>query len=179
MSKKIVMSVLFINLLMSSILIFYIFFQPEKDEIERQLPSYTLISYETLDDYLLSSGDSSTHYLFFCSPSNPDCIYVQDTIIKPLEVKQGSSLFSRIDYVDVTSLEESLDTNKIAAEWGISSYPALISVTIEDGEFVINNSIQYAPDNPFNELELKRWLSENNIWSGLFEETEKEIEIPR
>ncbi len=178
MKKKITLTLLFINFLVSVALSFYLYYQPAKTTVTPGLENITLIPYETLKDYLVNAGDSSTHYLFFCAPENTDCIYILDTVIKPLEAKQGEALFERLDYVDFTALEENLETNQTVVDWGINSYPAFLAVTVEDSEFIVQNFIQHNDEDPISEIELKRWLAENGIWSGVFELTDQKVDLP-
>ncbi|MFV0479496.1 MAG: hypothetical protein ACK5LZ_02870 [Anaerorhabdus sp.] len=177
MKKKIALTILFVNFLACLILSFYIYFQPEKTTVQAAVLNTPMIPYETLNDYLISSGDSTTHYLFFCDPENADCIYIQNTIIKPLEAKQGQSLFERLEYVDVSSTED-ITAAQFVDSWGFSSYPAFVTVEIENGEFTIINSIQNTTDSPISESELKQWLAENQIWSGLFELSDQQVNLP-
>lgn len=179
MKKNITISILLINLLIFIFLAFYVYFRPEQESSEKVIQSTPTIPYDGLKDYLLSSGDFSIHYLFFCAPTDTDCNYIQNTIIKPLEAKQGQSLFERIDYIDISDLLANLEKNKLATDWGVTSYPAFIAVSVENGEFAVLNSIQYTTDDPINELDLKRWLAENEIWTGLFEQSDLKIEIPK
>lgn len=180
MIKKILLTFMGLTVAMSTILAFYSYFKPEKVEaIASTVKSTPMIPYETTTDYLLSSGDSTIHYLFFCSVSNPDCRYIEDTVMKALESEQGHDLFDIIEYVDIASLEESLSTNQLKDDWGLNTYPAFASVSVNDGSISVNNFIQWDKDNPMSTRDLKQWMVQNSIWSGLFEAKDEEIILPK
>ncbi|MFV0380240.1 MAG: hypothetical protein ACK5KQ_05370 [Anaerorhabdus sp.] len=179
MKKKILLALISINLFICIILSFYLYFQPDKNKIVpvAGILNTTTINYESLDDYLLSLGDSTTQYLFFCAPANTECIYIQNTIIKPLEAKQGQNLFDHINYVDTTILENGEYIQEVG-DWKFINYPVFAAVTITNGEIVVDNFIEHTPDNPISEEELKLWLSENGIWSGLLNVSKFHISNP-
>lgn len=180
MIKKILFTFMGLTVAMSTILAFYSYFKPEKVEaIASTTRTTPMIPYETTADYLLSSGDSTIHYLFFCSATNPDCRYIEDTVMKSLESEQGHNLFEHIEYVDISSLEASLSTNQLKDDWGINTYPAFVSVSVNDGSFSVNNFIQWDKDNPTGTRDLKQWMVNNGIWAGLFEAKDEEIILPK
>ncbi|SJZ79079.1 DUF6568 family protein [Anaerorhabdus furcosa] len=179
MIKKLLISLMSLCTVISLLLVFYCFFTPKNNDNIVQAYSNTLIiPYPALNEYLLTNGDSSTSYLFFCKPDSADCQYIQNTVMKTLEAEQGSSLSELIDYVDVTELEDNLMINQLTDDWGIKNYPAFVSVTTANGELTINNSIQWDIENPMSARELKQWMMTNKIWSGLFEEKDAEVLVP-
>ncbi|MEG0076439.1 hypothetical protein [Anaerorhabdus sp.] len=179
MIKKLLISIMSLFTVVSLLLVFYCFFTPKNnDSIVQAYSNSLIIPYPTLKEYLITNGDSSTSYLFFCKPDSADCQYVQNTVMKTLEAEQGSSLSDLIDYVDVTELEENMMINQLTDDWGVKNYPAFVSVTNSNGEFIVNNSIQWDTENPMSTRELKQWMMSNNIWAGLFEEKDGEVIVP-
>ncbi|MEG0176503.1 DUF6568 family protein [Anaerorhabdus sp.] len=181
MIKKLLISLMSLCTVISLLLVFYCFFKPKNNEniVQAYTADALVIPYSSAKDYIITNGDTATSYLFFCSPNNADCQYMQNTVMKTLEAEQGSSLSALIDYVDVTELEENLSINQLTDDWGIKSYPAFVSVTNNYGELTVNNFIEWDINNPMSTRELKQWMQSNNIWAGLFEEADGEVVIPQ
>lgn len=181
MIKKLLITFMSLSLVTSTFLAFYCFYKPSEADASIDLVKNTnmVIPYETLPDYLKTSGDSATHYLFFCSFENDDCNYVQNTVMKSLDAEQGSSLFDVIEYVDVSKLEDDLAINQIKDDWGFNSYPAFVAITNTNNELNVENYLQWDNENPMSTRELKQWMVENNIWVGLFEEKDAVVIMPK
>ncbi|MEA4876127.1 hypothetical protein [Anaerorhabdus sp.] len=180
MIKKILISFMSLCFVVSMFLAFYCFFKPSEADTTAVLRAtpIMIIPYGTLSDYLTTSGDSSTHYLFFCRFDSDDCNYVQDTVMKSLDAEQGSNLFDIIEYVDVSELENNLTINQLKDDWGFNTYPAFVAISNNSGELKVENYLQWDSENPMSTRELKQWMVDNKIWSGLFEEKDEVVLMP-
>lgn len=181
MIKKILITFMTFSFVTSTFLAFYCFFKPSEVDASIELVGNTkmVIPYETLTDYLTTSGDSSTHYLYFCRFDNDDCNYVQNTVMKSLDAEQGSSLFEVIEYVDISELEDNLAINQLKDDWGFNTYPAFVAITNTNNELKVENYIQWDNENPMSTRELKQWMVDNKIWVGLFEEKDAVVIMPK
>jgi len=167
MLKRIMFTGMALLLIYSGILVGYKIFEPQKTaETTIKSTTQATIDYETLKDYTLNSGASVTHYYFFCSAASKDCIYMENTVLKSVAVDTKLNLDDYLEYVDVSSLEESLTTNRLGADWGISSYPAFLSCSVKDGQIIINNSLQWDPKTPLSEDNVIAWLAQNGIYKN-------------
>lgn len=180
MIKKLLITLMSLSFVISMFLTFYCFFKPQESSVVSASTENTLmvVPYSTLKEYLTTSGDSSTHYLFFCRFDSADCTYVQETVMKALDAEQGSSLFDIIEYVDVSDLEDNLSINQLKDDWGFNNYPAFAAISNNGGELKVENYIQWDSQNPMSTREVKQWMVDNKIWSGLFEEKDAVVLIP-
>ncbi len=179
MTKKISITVISLLLFANILLSFYSIFQSDKKQVKSAAVETTItLEYESLHDYLINSGEASTHYLFFCSSTNQDCQYIENTVLKSIESKDPTAL-SYIEWVDITELEKNFTTIRLKDEWGINNYPAFVSVTIKDKSVTVNNMLQYNSENPMSVQDIKMWMINNKIWSGLIEQGDQQIIVPK
>lgn len=164
MLKRILFTLLCLIMVYSVAVAGYRYFEPRAYEESEEGLVY--LDYETLKDYLLSGQDGATHYLFFYSRKNQDCQYVKNTVMATVRNDTGLQIDRMIETVDITELEEQLQTNRLKTEWGLSSYPAFMAARVEDGEIVIDNFIQYDQNHPMMANDIETWLQLNGIYAG-------------
>ena len=151
----------------SAAFIGYIIFEPEApDQTEVHDFLNSIVNYEALKDYTLSSGPSAIHYYYFCSFENDDCRYLENTIMKSTARNTGVDLPSLIEYVDITALEQKLQTNRLKSEWNIGSYPAFVATRNNQDQIEVLNSLEWDPQSPISEADLTKWLLQNNLYQG-------------
>ena len=73
---------------------------------------------------------------------------------------------SEIEYIDISDIVNETDLSTKLGEWNISTYPALVSCKIENGEIKINNTLEFDKDNPLNADDIINWMIVNDIYSG-------------
>lgn len=151
----------------SAVLVGYRLYEPESAEDSRR-PEFlnTVIDYDSLREYTLSSGPSAIHYYFFCSVENNDCDYMETTVIKSAAKTTGIDLASLIEYVDITEIEQQLRTNQLKNDWNIASYPAFATTRNTDGRITIMNRLEWNPQAPVNEANLVQWLIQNGLYDA-------------
>lgn len=163
MFKKITFTFLTLLILYSVIAAGYRYFEPAQTVSS---DTSNTIDYESLKDYITSTGDASIHYLLFYSSDNENAVYVKDSILSQAEADTHLQLSSLIEIVDVTNLDKSLETNRLSEEWGISSIPAFASVSLKDGKPVVNNKLEWDDSNPISVESLEQWLRDNSLYTG-------------
>ena len=164
MLKRVLFTLLCLIMVYSIAVTGYRYFEPNAfDETEE---GETYLDYETLKEYIRSSGDGVTHYLFFFSRKSQDCVYVKNTVMATVKNDTGLQIDRMIETVDITALEEQLLTNRLKTDWGLSSYPAFVTARTENGEIVIDNFIQYDQNHPMLASDIEAWLQLNGIYSG-------------
>ncbi len=135
----------------------------EPTDVENVSTTSNLLNYNSLREYTLSSGDGSKHYYFFYSSVDNNCVYVNDTVLRAVAKDTSTDLYSLIETVDITSLDQSFTTNRITAEWGIHSWPAFVAVSVEDSSIIIDNTLEWNSESPMTTTDIKQWLTANNI----------------
>lgn len=163
MFKRIMFTLLAFLMVYNVILIGYRIYEPEEDN--SAIEAEGSIEYASLKDYLLNQGGNSPHYLFFYSSINPDCIFVKDTVLNTVSTDTQLQMDRIIETVDITQMEENMETKQIASEWGISSYPAFVAVHIKKGKIVKDNELVWNPDLPFTAMDIEQWLSLNGLYN--------------
>ena len=164
MFKRLMYTVLTLLLLYSTAIVLYRINEPENNIAAfSDFSSSTMLDYDTLSAYTKSSGASATHYYFFCSSENADCLYVENTVLKDAAAMTHLNLNQLIEFVDVTPLENNLNINRLKADWGISHYPAFIAVHNENGKINIENTLEWDPEKPLNAEQLTAWLTTNGL----------------
>ena len=164
MLKRVLFTILCLIMVYSTAVVGYRFFEPNTyDDTEETV---TYLDYETLKDYIRSSPDGVTHYLFFSYRKNQDCIYVKNTVMATVKNDTGLQIDRMIETVVITPLEEQLLTNRLKNEWGLSSYPAFVTARTQNGEIIIDNFIQYDQNHPMLASDIEAWLQLNGIYSG-------------
>ncbi len=164
MFKRLMYTVLTFLVLYSAAIILYRINEPENNTaVVSAFSSSVTLDYDTLSAYTKNSGASATHYYFFCSFENADCLYVENTILKDAAAASHLNLDQLIEFVDVAPLEDDLDINRLKADWGISRYPAFVAVRNENGEIHIENTLEWNPERPFSADQLTAWLATNGL----------------
>ena len=159
MFKKVVYSLLLLICAYSTAVVAFRVFEPKTDTNVIDEGAY--LDYDSLREYILSTGESVTHYLFFYSRNDNDCVYVKNTVLASVSVDTQLQIDRMIETVDITSLEANMLTEKLSADWGIQRYPAFAAVTVKDGEPVVLNSLEYDGEIPLSALDVEAWLREN------------------
>ena len=160
MLKKIMFSLLALIMLYSSAAAIYRIFEPQDDT---DMNAGTYLDYDSLKEYLLSTGEGTIHYLFFSSIDSADCQYVVNTVMSTVQNDTKLQIAKIIETVDITALEKALNTDRLQADWNISAYPAFAAVRIENGAIVVDNTLQYESDKPMNAASVEEWLKINGL----------------
>lgn len=164
MFKRLLYTVLTLLVIYSTAIVLYRINEPENNTaVFSAFSSSVMLDYDTLSAYTKNSGASATHYYFFCSSENADCLYVENTVLKDTAAMTHLDLNQLIEFVDVTPLENSLNINRLKADWGISHYPAFIAVHNENGKINIENTLEWDPERPLNAEQLTSWLADNGL----------------
>lgn len=162
MFKKIVFTFLILLTLYSTCVVAYRIFEPRDNISQNTTTNY--LAYESLESYV-KEGSQNTHYLFFYSQANNDCIYVHDTLFPLVENDIGVSLDSLIEMVDITEVDETLETTELFQTWSINAYPAFVCVKVDNGEMTTSNKLEWSSEKPFSVQSIEEWLSENGLYT--------------
>lgn len=167
MLKKILFTFMTLLMIYSSSLVGYKLFEPDQiyshSYSDHQSSS---LDYETLKQYTISGGSATIHYYFFYSTNSNDSLYVENSILPSVEKVTPINLEELIEYVDITDLEINMETNRLKADWDISSYPAFVSCQVIDGEIKILNKLEWNSKEPMSEYDVMLWLNENKLYQG-------------
>ncbi len=167
MLKKIAISIMGLLLLASIVLAGYKVFQPNNNYINTTNIDSFYISFNNAKEYTLSGGDNTSHYYLFCDPNDTDCKYVYDSVFPSVTSKNNDiNIKTIIEYIDISDIVNETDLSTKLGEWNISTYPALVSCKIENGEIKINNTLEFDKDNPLNADDIINWMIVNDIYSG-------------
>ncbi|MPM49587.1 hypothetical protein SDC9_96317 [bioreactor metagenome] len=109
--------------------------------------------------------------MWLCDLNNNDCVYVRDYVIKPLATELGVTNFDTFEFVDFYESPSSI--HYMSNTWGFTSYPAFVAVQNVDGKMTVLNYLSWDKDNPFDSQDLKTWMYNNGIWTGIYEVEEK------
>lgn len=163
MAKKIIFTFLTLLILYSTAVVAYRLFEPVNNT---EYPDEdSSLSYDSLNQYLLSTGEGSTHYVFFYSAVNDNCIYVRNTVLSQVENETGISVSSLFETVDITSLDENMKTARLSDDWNISGYPAFAAITVKNGKPSVVNSLVWTDQKPVTASALEGWMAENDLWT--------------
>ena len=165
MFKKLLFSILAVICIYNVAVIGYRIFEPRDDTQEN---SENYLDYETLSQYILSTGENTVHYVFFCSLYNSDCVYIENSVLSAIEKDTDITVSSTIEIVDVTELDEEDELNRLEEEWNISAVPAFAAITSENGTAVVLNTL-IQTDKTLTADEITAWITENEI-SGSIQE---------
>ncbi len=127
------------------------------------------LTYANINDHI--TADNKPHYLWLCDLNKNDCIYVRDYVIKPLVIELQTKELNDIEFVDFYEAPDS--KQYMTNNWGITSYPAFVTVQNIDGKITVLNSLSWDKNNPFDSQDLKTWMYENGIWNGVYQVEEK------
>ena len=168
MLKKILFTALTILVLYSAVIVGYKANEPEREDIlsPSAAISNDAIDYSNLRDYTINSGEAAIHYYFFFSRNNQDCLYVANTVLTSVESSTGIDLDAILEYVDITSLEDNLQTSQLRTDWQVSSYPAFVTCRYENGNITIDNTLQWDPQHPLSASEFTDWLQLNGLYKN-------------
>lgn len=164
MFKKVVFSLLLLISAYSAAVVAFRVFEPKTDANVVEESAY--LDYDSLKEYILSTGESVTHYLFFYSRNDNDCVYVKNTVLTSVNADTQLQIDRIIETVDITALEENMLSEKLTADWGIQRYPAFVAVSVKDGEPVVLNSLEYDGEIPLSAAQVEEWLRENGLSSN-------------
>ena len=164
MLKKILFSFLCLLVIYSSGVVIYRIYEPKTDTNVVEESAY--LDYESLKEYVMSTGESVTHYLFFYSMSDNDCVYIKNTVMAKVQSDTLLQIDRIIETVDITALEANMTTARLSKEWGISRYPAFAAVTVEDGQIKVVNMLEYDGEVPLTALDIEGWLEMNGLISA-------------
>ncbi len=138
----------------------------EPDSTYTTSADQTYLDYNSLKEYLVSTGEGAVHYLYFYSADDDTSVYVKNTVITSVE-NMTSLQFTRIlETVDITELDREMKTNKLAEDWGITSYPAFAAIVMENGVPVVKSKLEYTKDHPLTAQDVVTWLQENGLYTG-------------
>ena len=161
MLKKIMFTLLSLIMIYSTAAVLYRIFEPES-EINTDTRTVSL-DYDSLNEYLLSTGEGTIHYLMFSSTLSADCQYVLNTVIPTVNTDLNIQAESLIEIVDVTVLDKEMNINRLTADWGLSSIPSFAAVHIQDGTVIMDNTLESDPQKPMSAADLEGWLRQNGL----------------
>lgn len=164
MLKKIMFTFLTLLMVYSVCVVAYRIFEPRDNQPTVDTSSY--LAYDSLKSYIEQSTQN-VHYLFFYSAINNNSIYLHDTIFSTVEKDTGKQLSSLIETVDITELDQTMETYRLSEDWSISSFPAFLSVSLENGEIIVNNVLEWTNAYPLTAQDIEDWMELN----GLYEKT--------
>ncbi len=160
MLKKILFTFLTLLVIYSTCVVAYRIFEPRDNQSTTDTSS--MLAYDSLKSYVEDSS-STIHYFFFYSALNNNSIYLKDTILTTVETDINKSLSSIIEVVDITELDQKMETKRLSEDWQVSSYPALVSVSYENNEIIINNKLEWTNDTSITAIDVEDWLELNGI----------------
>lgn len=161
MLKKVVYALLALLVAYSSGVVTFRIFEPKTDANVVEESAY--LDYDSLKEYVMSTGESVTHYLFFYSREDNDSVYVKNTVLATVTADTQMQIDKIIETVDITSLQQNMTDGKLSADWGISRYPAFAAVTVADGAPVVLNSLEYDGEIPLSAAQVEEWLRLNGL----------------
>lgn len=151
----------------SGIVVGYKIYEPEKVDVHAQTEetSASSLDYSSLRDYTLASGPSSTHYYFFCTSKDNDCLYLENTVMSDVQAGTDLDLSSLLERVDISDLYDNPDDTSLFDDWGIRSYPAFAAARVQDGTISVLNTLEWDPSHPLNADNIRQWLALNGLIS--------------
>jgi uncharacterized protein YxeA len=162
MLKKILFTFLALLITYSGAVIIYRLLEPETETSEPK----TFIPYSSLKQYVAANGESSIHYLFFYSSADVNSSYVCTTVLSKTASQTGLDLSKIIETVDMTAIDQSGETSQLHTDWNISSYPAFAAVSVENGQTVVANTLEWDPEHPLEPSDIEEWLEENDLYQS-------------
>ena len=162
MLKKILFSLLCMLMISSGMTAAYRIFEPKQSQAV--VDSSSFISYASLKDYIVSSGESRQHFLFFYNDGDPDSMYVHTSVLNDVSAKTGLDLNSLIEVVDLSGYNQENLPASLANDWGLSSYPSFAIVTLKDGEITVISRLESTTSSPVTSPILIQWLKDNGIY---------------
>lgn len=165
MLKRIMFTLMILLVLYSGIFVGFCLFEPEQADAgsESAIASVSL-DYETLKEYTRSTGNSTMHYYFFCSADSNDCLYLENTVLKSVNNETENELMTLIEFVDVSGIDEKQLATRLKNEWNVSAYPAFVACRNDNGEIVIDNTLEWNPQQPISIDDFRQWLALNKLY---------------
>ena len=164
MVKKILYSGLIVFFMASVMFAIHLFYQPQPAPLVLLDYGRTIsFDYEDIDGYV--KNRDGKHYLFFCD-SSIDCQFVNDNYLKPLTNEVKESDFVDLIFVDMSHVREDISPTRFLNDWGFSTYPAFVAISVEEQQKTIDNVLQWELSNPFSKADIKQWMIDNEIWKG-------------
>ncbi len=160
MLKKLLFTFLTLLMIYSSCVIAYRIFEPRDNQSTTDTTS--MLAYDSLKSYVIDSS-SNIHYFLFYSALNNDSIYLKDTILTIVESDINKSLSNIIEVVDITELDQKMEIKRLSEDWQVSSYPAFVSVSNDNGEIIINNKLEWTNEKAITTTDVEEWLKLNGI----------------
>ena len=165
MLKRIMFTLMILLVIYSGVFVGFRLFEPEQADAgsESAIASVSL-DYETLKEYTRSTGNSTMHYYFFCSVESNDCLYLENTVLKSVNNETENELMTLIEFVDVSGIDEKQLATRLKNEWGVSAYPAFVACRNDNGEIVIDNTLEWNPQQPISIDDFRQWLALNKLY---------------
>ena len=165
MLKRIMFTLMILLVIYSGVFVGFRLFEPEQADAgsESAIASVSL-DYETLKEYTRSTGNSTMHYYFFCSVDSNDCLYLENTVLKSVNNETENELMTLIEFVDVSGIDEKQLATRLKNEWGVSAYPAFVACRNDNGEIVIDNTLEWNPQQPISIDDFRQWLALNKLY---------------
>ena len=160
MLKKILFTFLTLLMIYSTCVVAYRIFEPRDNQSATDTTS--MLAYDSLKSYVIDSS-SNIHYFLFYSALNNNSIYLKDTILTIVESDINKSLSNIIEVVDITELDQKMEIKRLSEDWQVSSYPAFISVSNNNGEIIINNKLEWTNEKAITTTDVEEWLKLNEI----------------
>lgn len=160
MLKKILFTFLTLLMIYSTCVVAYRIYEPRDNQTTTDTSS--MLAYDSLKSYVKDSS-SNIHYFLFYSALNNNSIYLKDTILNIVETDINKSLSNIIEVVDITELDQKMETKRLSEDWQISSYPAFVSVSNNNGEIIINNKLEWTNEKAITTTDVEEWLTLNGI----------------
>lgn len=160
MLKKILFTFLTLLMIYSTCVVAYRIFEPRDNQSATDTTS--MLAYDSLKSYVIDSS-SNIHYFLFYSALNNNSIYLKDTILTIVESDINKSLSNIIEVVDITELDQKMEIKRLSEDWQVSSYPAFISVSNNNGEIIINNKLEWTNEKAITTTDVEEWLKLNGI----------------
>lgn len=175
MFKKILFTALAALMIYSTAVVSYRIFEPKLDTSSPDEHEY--IEYDSLNEYILSTGEGAIHYFYLYSSINQDCVYIKNTVLAAVQNDTKIEIDKVIETVDITSLEKSMNISRLSSEWGINAYPAFMAVSMKDGVPAVDNKLEWDPEHMISVRDIEQWLIDNGLYIGTVQETEQ-VQMP-
>lgn len=162
MLKKILFTFLSLLILYSCGVVAYRLFEPTASYHIGNGEDY--VDYNSLREYVTSTGESSIHYFFFYSKTDEDSVYIKNSVITSVENDTSLQFSKIIETVDITEITQNMDSNVLYEDWGISSYPAFATFTVENGNVMVSHILESSSNHIITALDIKQWLKDNDLY---------------
>ena len=172
MKKRISILLTFAFLTISLLIITYYKYKPKEAALVKNniIAEDNALTYANIESHIMK--DDKVHYLWVCSLKNADCMYTKDYVIKALssELDEEATDFDYIEFVDFSEAPDTVHYRQ--SHWNIQYYPAFIACQKNGDTIEILNTLSWSKESPITSDALKKWMYDNDIWSGEYEELE-------